>query len=399
MNYCLAIDIAKSKSTFALFNSNVSSIVIEPVDIVHSLENLLSLHSNLIKFGISNISVILESTSTYHLPIVNFFKDRNYQVIVINPLISKEHKRTLRKTKTDKLDCFILADIYFKGDYNKQSSFDNKYEEMQYISRYLITLEHNLVRIKNRFRQLIGLTFPEYETIFNNNSLFDEINLNFIYHYPHAEIVSNKRIDALTNTLFSYYNRHYNYYANKAKFIKSMASNSLTSVSTDSIVCNQIKELALFIISEQKHLVELKQQLIDLCKDDKLFNVCLSFDGISYLTAAYLCAELKDISRFSSYKKLIASCGLDPTIIESGKSINYHGPISKRGNRISRKRLFNIIVNIVTVYSKHHIDNEFVIYYRKKRSEGKHHYAAIIACSTKLLRKIFYRFNDTSFCC
>ena len=126
---------------------------------------------------------------------------------------------------------------------------------------------------------------------------------------------------------------------------------------------------------------------------------CLSFDGISYLTAAYLCAELKDISRFSSYKKLIASCGLDPTIIESGKSINYHGPISKRGNRISRKRLFNIIVNIVTVYSKHHIDNEFVIYYRKKRSEGKHHYAAIIACSTKLLRKIFYRFNDTSFCC
>ena len=145
MNYCLAIDIAKSKSTFALFNSNVSSIVIEPVDIVHSLENLLSLHSNLIKFGISNISVILESTSTYHLPIVNFFKDRNYQVIVINPLISKEHKRTLRKTKTDKLDCFILADIYFKGDYNKQSSFDNKYEEMQYISRYLITLEHNLV--------------------------------------------------------------------------------------------------------------------------------------------------------------------------------------------------------------------------------------------------------------
>lgn len=73
-----------------------------------------------------------------------------------------------------------------------------------------------------------------------------------------------------------------------------------------------------------------REQLIRMAIDEKMFHVCMSFYGISYLSAAYLTAELKDISRFSSPKKLIASCGLDPTIVQSGKSIDYHGPISKR---------------------------------------------------------------------
>ena len=51
-------------------------------------------------------------------------------------------------------------------------------------------------------------------------------------------------------------------------------------------------------------------------------------------------AELGDINRFENIKQLNAFCGLDPTIVQSGKSINYNGPISKRGNRNARKILF-----------------------------------------------------------
>ena len=115
------------------------------------------------------------------------------------------------------------------------------------------------------------------------------------------------------------------------------------------------------------------------------------------MSAAYLTAELKDISRFCTPKKLISSCGLDPTIVQSGKSIDYHGPISKRGNRLARKYLFNVINGMIQLSSQHQELSEMRLYYNKKRSEGKHHYAAVIACCTKLLRKIYFRFNDPKF--
>ena len=84
-----------------------------------------------------------------------------------------------------------------------------------------------------------------------------------------------------------------------------------------------------------------------------------------------------------------ASCGLDPTIVQSGKSINYHGPISKRGNRYARKILFNCSRNIVTLSAKHDKENPIYVYYQKKKQEGKHYYACLTACSTKLIRIIY----------
>ena len=80
----------------------------------------------------------------------------------------------------------------------------------------------------------------------------------------------------------------------------------------------------------------------------------------------FLCEELKDITRFNNIKQINASCGLDPTIVQSGKSIDYHGPISKRGNRYARKILFNCSRNIVTLSAKCDKENPIYVYYQKK---------------------------------
>ena len=53
-----------------------------------------------------------------------------------------------------------------------------------------------------------------------------------------------------------------------------------------------------------------------------------------------------------------------------------------------RKILFVCILNIIRLSSLCHVENDIEIYYRKKRNEGKHHYVATIACTTKLLRQI-----------
>lgn len=83
-----------------------------------------------------------------------------------------------------------------------------------------------------------------------------------------------------------------------------------------------------------------------------------------------------------------------PLIKQSSKSINIKGPISKSGNKYMRKILFVSILNIIRLTKLCHQENDIESYYRKKCNDGKHHYIATIACTTKLLRKIFVNANN-----
>ena len=156
----------------------------------------------------------------------------------------------------------------------------------------------------------------------NNFKVYTINALSFISNYPHANIISNTRIDCLQNY---FKNNNFRYWRRKATLIKEIAKLSYPSVS----------------------------------KND----------------------ELVDINRFNNIKEITAYCGLNPSIKQSGKSIDIHGSISKFGNKYMRKLLFISFLNIVRLSSKCHIENDIEIYYRKKRNEGKHHYAAIIACT------------------
>ena len=143
------------------------------------------------------------------------------------------------------------------------------------------------------------------------------------------------------------------------------------------------------IIDLTKQRDSLRTKMIELAKQTKNFENINSIFGIGDLSTALIIAELKDITKFNNVKQINASCGLDPTIVQSGKSINYHGPISKRGNRYARKILFNCSRVIITLSAKHDKENPMYIYYQKKKQEGKHYYACLTACSTKLIRIIY----------
>ncbi len=85
---------------------------------------------------------------------------------------------------------------------------------------------------------------------------------------------------------------------------------------------------------------------------------------------------------FPSYKQLIAYCGTDPCIKQSGSSINRQGSISKKGNAHLRRILYNMSRTV----SRH---GYFKEYYNKKRNEGKTHHKAIIAVGNKLIKIIY----------
>ena len=384
MPNCLAIDVAKGKSMVTLVSS-CGEVLIDSYEIDHSINGFSNLLNRIKSFKLDNISVIMESTNIYHRPIERFFLENGFKVFVINPIYGRMHKRNLRKTKTDKEDCINLVNLFMSNTFKEYIKPDKLYLDLNALSRQYFALDDLCVNIKNRYRNLIYLCFPEYENIFKDNLIYSNIALEFIKSFPHADIISNTRIDKLQN----FFKKHeFRYWKRKASIIKEYALKSYPSVNMNDESVSNLSQLARLINNYQKEIETIKYKLVFLAKKSKYFESINSIFGIGEFTTSIIIAELGDVNRFNNIKELTAYCGLDPSIKQSGKSINVHGPISKSGNKYMRKILYVACSNIIRLTAISKNENDIEIYYRKKRNEGKHHYAAIVACTTKLLRKI-----------
>ena len=86
--------------------------------------------------------------------------------------------------------------------------------------------------------------------------------------------------------------------------------------------------------------------------------------------------------KFTSRDQLVAFCGIDLSIRESGTSVHGKRHLSKRGDPFLRKKLFQIAWAL-----KMH-NPEYQRYYEKKREEGHHYFTCLIAIARKFLRQI-----------
>ena len=198
MHNCLAIDVVKGKSMVTLISS-CGEVLIEPYEINHSINDFSNLLNRINKLKLGSISVIMESTGIYHRPVERFFLENNFKVFVINPIYGKMHKRNLRKTKTDKEDCFNLVNLFLTNTFKEYIKPEQLCLDLNALSRQYFALDELCVNLKNRYRNLVYLCFPEYELIFKNNTIYSSIALEFIEKYPHADIIANTRIDCLQN--------------------------------------------------------------------------------------------------------------------------------------------------------------------------------------------------------
>ena len=94
-------------------------------------------------------------------------------------------------------------------------------------------------------------------------------------------------------------------------------------------------------------------------------------------------SEIKDIDRFENKNKLIAYCGTDPSVKQSGSSIYGRSRISKKGSRTLRRTIYLMAMGLIRC------NMFFKKYYLKKRDEGFSHRKAMIALCNKLLRVIY----------
>ena len=142
------------------------------------------------------------------------------------------------------------------------------------------------------------------------------------------------------------------------------------------------------ILYHKSEISKIKEQLINEMKDKKLFKIINSIPGFSEFYTALFLAEVGDITRFDDKYQFISFIGIDSVTSQSGIAA-HHGPISKTGCKFGRTILFNVVTTLIQISAHRNKNNLIYLFFRKKQSEGKHHYKCIIACETKLCKIIY----------
>ena len=375
----VGIDVAKDKhDCFAI--SSDGEILFEKLTIKNTLDGFNSLINSILSFenDLNKIKVGLEATGHYSNNIVNFLINKGFSLYLINPLQTNLFRKvqSLRKTKTDKLDARIIATMLISGNLQPYSKELYHISELKSLVRHRFRLVKERSKCKVSFSRLLTILFPELENVVWSTS--QKSALYLLFELPSANDIANCNLKHLTSILQKYSNGKYT--KEKAIEIRELARNSIGAISLAQSF--EMKQVIQSILFYQSQIDEIDKELKRIVTE--LNTPILSIPGISYVSAAFILAEIGDINNFDSPARVQAFAGLDPSTYQSGKYTATHARMVKRGSKYLRWALLNAS-RLVAMR-----DKTFHDYKEKKLSEGKHYFVALSHVTKKLIRVIFY---------
>jgi transposase len=294
-------------------------------------EGIRSFHRLLQNHGEARI--VLESTGNLWVPIYDHLADDPAnRVILANP--RKTRIIAEAKIKNDRMDARVLADLV-RADLVAESYVPSKeIREQRALLRQRRSLVEDTVAIKNRI-----------------HSLLDRHNLKHEY-----------------SDLFGKQGREW--------------LRGLQLPSTEKIILDvELRQLE----SLEGGIRTLTEKIAVEAAEEPRVRLLMGFTGIDYYSAMLLLAEIGEIKRFSSPKKLVAYAGLAPGMRSSaGKTVRGH--ITKEGNKYLRW----ILIEAAQHASR--FDPKLQGFYQRV-SARRGRQRAIVGVARKLLVSIYHVLN------
>lgn len=383
----LGIDISKDSFDVTLLDSSgeiklSSKLTMDKKGFDTLLEQLSS-------YSKEELLVAMEATGIYHLPLLSFLLELEFKCVVINPILIKSFigSTTLRKTKNDKKDATSIAMFSLKSHQSLHLATTDAIENIRPPIRERENLSKDIARLKTEIKANLVQLFPE---LLKNTNVFTKSILNLLLKAPSRKAIRNLKEKTIQRILDD---TNGNKVKITAKEILTLAKNSIAVSDRylEKVLTSKIRRL----IAIQDELSILDQELENSLEDTDInddIEILQSIPGIGSVTSKNFMVELSSVDRFNSVKQLCAFIGIDPSIRQSGSSINHKGKISKRGNANLRRTIWQMAIGAIRSCEK------FKLYFSKKIKEGKKFKQAVIAVANKLLKTIFVMLkNKTKF--
>ena len=378
----VGVDIAKLNH-FASALSSDGEVLIEPFKFTNDRDGFDLLESKLESFEKDSIIIGLESTAHYGDNLVRYFVADSYNVCVINPIqTSTMRKNNIRKTKTDKVDTFIIAKtLMLQKDRRLISFYDLDLMDLKTLGRFRQKTVKQRTRLKIQLTAYVDEVFPELQYFFRSG-LHQKSVYALIKEAPTPKEITSLHMTHLAKLLEVSSRGHFT--KEQAKELRALAKRSVGA--NDSALSIQITHTISQIELLDSQLKKIEAEMTDIMQFHD--SVILSIPGIGFINGGMILGEIGNIYRFSSPCKLLAFAGLDPSVYQSGNFNAKSTRMSKRGSRALRYALVNAAHNVVKSNAT------FKNYYDKKMAEGRSHYNALGHCAGKLVRIIWKMLTD-----
>ena len=372
----VGIDVAKDKHDCHIVRAN-GKVLVDNFTFANSREGfkafseILSTHRR----REEEIKVGLEYTGHYSHNLLAYLKEAGYTVVALNPLTVNMYRKSksLRSTKTDKSDARYIAEVTAETAVDKRRYVKNDIGTLKSLTRYRFRMQKTVQSLKNRYRRVLQIVFPEFENIFD---LRCKTTVDLLIKYPSPRDVLRMDKEELAKSLDKISRGHY---GKKTDALIDAAEKSIGTANAGDVF--ELKHLAKQISFLQKEVEDVDAKLLAILQ--KLNTPILSIPGVGVSTGATILAEIGNIKNFETSAKLLAFVGCEPNIYQSGKFLLTHAQMVKKGSKYLRSAVFH------TTKSAYLADPVMRAYVDKKRAEGKHFFVALTHGMKKMVRLLF----------
>ena len=324
----------------------------------------------------NEIKIGLEATGHYMNNLMKHLSVKGYSFILLNPIIVSRfrHSETLRRTKIDKVDAKLIAQVIASKDFKSYPLQAYHFPDLKTLTR----LRDRLIKQRSLYLVMLtnqlDLSFPEFKEFFDG-SLKSKTAQFILTKYGISSRIANMNSQSFEHLRKVSYGKFS--YAKFAK-LKELAKNTIgCSSEIDemlfSLTINLYRSIDEVITNIESKIAEIME---------KLDSPTASIPGIGTMSAAMIIAEYGDVSRFANDGQMLAYAGLDCGRYQSGTS-DFPGRMVKHGSGYLRQALMNVAETCMI-----HVPS-FYDYYLKKRNEGKSHRVALSHIARKLVRLIY----------
>lgn len=373
--FYVGIDIAKRSHVAAVIDE-AENVVVGPFEFANTQSGFKKLLGKLegARAGCEGAFVGMEATGHYWIALFDFLNGHGCQVAVINPIQTDAYRKvdTVRKTKTDKVDALLIADLIRVKAFDASEFGNEATDGLRSLARFRTSLVEEVASLKNTATALLDRVFPEYERLFSDT--FSPSSKALLKHYATPEKVLACDIRTLAKTLKEASRGRLG--RDKAEEVKAAARRSVGVAFAADALAFQIAIIVDnidFVSGQIKELESEMERMLEQTSGKWL----VSIPGIGVTLASLIAGEIGDANRFADPHKLIAYAGMDASKNQSGES-DGRGHMSKRGSSYLRWAL----MQGADCVRKH--DPYFGDYYAKKTAQGAHHYVALSGVARKL---------------
>ena len=207
----VGVDIAKLNH-FASAISSDGEVLIEPFKFTNDADGFQMLVSKLIALNAEPDSIIigLESTAQYGDNLVRYLVAENFQVCVLNPIkTSTMQKNNIRKTKTDKVDTYIIAKtLMMQGSYRFYTFYDLDLMDLKAMRRFYQKTIKQRTRLKIQLTAYVDEIFPELQYFFKSG-LHQESVYALLKEAPTPETIASMHMTHLASLLMKNSRGHF----------------------------------------------------------------------------------------------------------------------------------------------------------------------------------------------